>query len=161
MSLLLLWLSEMQRSESKFERRWPALRENILKSYSKHVIYHHDNHQLYWKGDGEPSIRFQDSMITYLTQLKHCHNAMHDLRYFMSDHIDYMLAVDTELERTKGENQALTTCSDSTYDFLRSRKIQQEMDNNPFAQTTNLISNIIIICIFMETYLYLCSPGFP
>tara|TARA_B100000902_G_scaffold1481_2_gene1940 strand:+ start:2426 stop:3442 length:1017 start_codon:yes stop_codon:yes gene_type:complete len=30
----------------------------------------------------------------------------------------------------------------NTYDFLRSRKIQQEMDNNPFAQTTNLISNI-------------------
>ncbi len=30
----------------------------------------------------------------------------------------------------------------ATYNFLRTRKLQQEMDNNPFAQTTNLISNI-------------------
>ena len=30
----------------------------------------------------------------------------------------------------------------ATYNFLRTRKLQQEMDNNPFVQTTNLISNI-------------------
>lgn len=30
----------------------------------------------------------------------------------------------------------------ATYNFLRTRKIQQEMDNNPFMQTTNLIGNI-------------------
>ena len=30
----------------------------------------------------------------------------------------------------------------ATYNFLRTRKLQQEMYNNPFIQTTNLISNI-------------------
>ena len=30
----------------------------------------------------------------------------------------------------------------ASHNFLRTRKLQQEMDNNPFAQTTNLISNI-------------------
>ena len=30
----------------------------------------------------------------------------------------------------------------ATYNFLRTKKLQQEMDNNPFVQTTNLISNI-------------------